>query len=124
MSHVVTVKLEMKDPDAIRAAIERCPNVKLLNGGQVQEYKLYGGQKATGIGLQLEGWQHTVVINPETGDCKYDNFGGSWGNQLRLDELVQAYSVEKVRLEAYSRGQAFAEEKLDNGDVRVTVSTY
>lgn len=124
MSHVVTVKCEMKDADAIRAAIERLPSVKMLEGGRITEHRMYGGQKATGIGIHLEGWNHPVVINPETGECKYDNYGGSWGAQIRLDELVQGYSIEKVKLEAYARGQMFEEQKLDNGDVKVTVSAY
>jgi hypothetical protein len=34
------------------------------------------------------------------GQVKFDNFQGRWGEQKHLDQFLQAYAVEKCRLEA------------------------
>jgi hypothetical protein len=124
MSHVVTVKLEVKDVAAIHAAAARLEKAQLLHNGDVHTYKMYGRQQQTGIGLQLEGWQHPVVIDTESGEVRYDNFGGSWGNQERLDEFVQAYSVEKVKLEALMHGHIVEEEFCENGDIKLKIQDF
>lgn len=123
MSHVVTVKLEIKDTAAIEAAAERVAKVSLVNGTQVQDYKVYGNN-VRGIGMQLEGWHHPVVIIPETGEVKYDNYGGHWGAQICLDEFVQAYSIEKAKNEALMHGHVVEEELLENGDVKLKIHDY
>lgn len=138
MSHTVTVKVEMKDTSAIGSAVDRiegahfikpavrdvrkrdeAPNIQEATG----RHGIYSGA-FEGIGVQLPGWNYPIVINPETGEVKYDNFSGSWGSQERLDEMVQMYSVEKAKAEAVLHGLTASEEALDNGDIKLTINDY
>jgi hypothetical protein len=51
----------------------------------------------------------------------YDNFGGRWGDQKHLDRFLQAYAVEKCRIEARRRGHQCAEQTLADGSVKLTI---
>jgi hypothetical protein len=35
---------------------------------------------------------HPVVCQLETGQLRFDNFGGLWGEQAQLDRFLQAYA--------------------------------
>lgn len=72
MSHTVTVRIEMKDRAALEAAIARVEGAQLLQG---DTHRLYSSNQAHGVGVQLPGWNYPVVLNLETGEAKYDNFG-------------------------------------------------
>ena len=125
MSHVVTVKLEIKDVEALRAACNRIDGAELVNNGDLMDLGMYTrGSEKQGIGLQLEGWNNHVMIVPETGEVRYDNYNGRWGAQEKLDELVQAYSVEKVKLEAMMHGHVVTEEYQENGDIKWKVQDF
>jgi hypothetical protein len=50
--------------------------------------------------VKLPGWQYPIVIDTVTGDIRYNNFNGHWGDASQLDKLLQAYAAEKVRAEA------------------------
>lgn len=125
MSHVVKVKdVQMTDSAAIQAAVDRMEGTRLLAGMNSRTYKLYGSSEK-GIGIQLKGWEYPVIVDPETGKVKYDNFGGTWGAQGRLDELIQAYSVEKMRLTALSRGMTLQEmEDPETHDITLVCTSY
>ena len=58
--------------------------------------------------MQLPQWTFPIVCNTSTGELKYDNYGGRWGQQCHLDQFLQAYAVEKARLEARSDEQRIA----------------
>ena len=111
----------MKDRVALEAAIARVEGAELLTGNR---HKLYTSH-AEGIGIKLPNWHYPVVINPETGEAKYDNYNGGWGKQELLDALVQGYAVEKTRMEAIQAGRR-VEEELDEatGDIRVKLYDY
>ena len=40
-----------------------------------------------------------MVVDTANGQVHYDNFEGRWGEQSQLDRLLQAYAVEKTRME-------------------------
>jgi len=130
MSHIVTVELELKDKQAIINACTRLTNdtqmknVQLLNNGEVQEYKLFSGQKCTGIGIQLDNWNYPVVIDAETGKVKYDNYKGSWGEQVRLDEFVQATALEAMKIQAELANQQWHEEVQEDGTIKGFATDY
>jgi hypothetical protein len=44
-----------------------------------------------------------------------------WGKQCELDRLMQAYAVEKARLEARRQGHTITEQSLADGSVKLTV---
>lgn len=121
MSHTVTCKVEMRDENSLRRAIDHL-NLPLVEGGRIGTHKLYGGQSAHGIAIQLPNWRHPVVIDPVTGTAKYDNFNGSWGKQIELDKLVQRYSIERTMEEAQVVGYNVEENTLENGDVELVMT--
>ena len=82
--------------------------------------RLYSGE-AAGLVVRLPGWTYPVVFDPATGEAKYDNFNGCWGEQTELDRLLQAYAVERVRAEARRAGQTVTEQRLPDGAVKLTV---
>jgi hypothetical protein len=117
VSHVVTVRTEVRDPAAVAAACRRL-------GLPAPEYgtaKLFEGE-ATGLLVRLPGWLYPVVADTATGQVRYDNYNGSWGRQEHLDRLLQAYAVEKARIEARKRGHSVAEQPLPDGSIKLTIS--
>ena len=71
--------------------------------------------------MQLPGWQYPVVIDTASGLAKYDNFGGNWGESRHLDAFLQAYTVEKCRLEARAKGLAVREQQLQDGSIQLQI---
>lgn len=117
MSHVVTCKVEMKDEQCLVRAAE-------LLGLEVlprQEHKLFGGQRATGIGVKLPQWQYPVVVDTETGVAHYDNYNGAWGKQVELDKLVQEYTAQTVIKTAEMEGYLVDRQVAENGDLTLTM---
>ena len=118
MSHIVKCTVEMKNKAALDAAIE---HLGLENLGE-KTHDLYNRQKANGVGVKLPDWNYPVVINTETGEAKYDNYGGSWGKQTELDKLVQRYSIEVAKEQGVAGGYTCVEETQENGDVELTMT--
>ena len=117
MSHIVTIQAELRDPAAIRAACERLRWPPPAQG----EATLFSG-KASGWLVRPPGWLYPVVIDERTGQARYDNYGGAWGEQAHLDRLLQLYAVEKARIEAHRRGHSVTEQALPDGSIRVSIS--
>jgi hypothetical protein len=51
----------------------------------------------------------------------YDNYQGHWGEQSRLNQFLQAYAVEKAKIEARKKGHSVSEARLEDGSIKVTV---
>ncbi|MFV0443283.1 MAG: DUF1257 domain-containing protein [Planctomycetaceae bacterium] len=116
MSHIVQIQSELRDPVAVAAACERLRLPPPVLG----DARLYSGAK-TGWQVRLPGWRYPVVCDVDSGRADYDNFGGRWGELSQLHRLLQAYAVEKTRLEARRRGHVVTEQPLADGSIRVTV---
>jgi hypothetical protein len=116
VSHIVTIKARINDPAAIAAACRRLDLAQPVQGTA----KLYSGE-ATGLLLQLPGWEFPAVIDPASGLVRYDNYEGRWGNQAHLDRFLQAYAVEKAKLEARKKGYAVSEQTLADGSIRLQI---
>ncbi len=116
MSHIVTIKTEVRDAAAVRAACQRLGLAESVH----DTVKLFNGE-ATGLAVQLPGWQYPVVCDTETGEVKFDNFQGRWGDQKHLDAFMQAYAVEKAKIEARTKGHTVAEQQLSDGSIKLTV---
>ena len=71
--------------------------------------------------MKLPDWRYPVVCDVNTGRIDYDNYGGHWGDQQNLDSFLQAYAVEKARLEARKRGHTVTEQPLADGSVKLTI---
>jgi hypothetical protein len=117
MSHIVTIETQMKDPVAIEAACRRLSLASPVHGSA----KLYSGEVA-GVVVNLPGWQYPIVIDTSLGKVHYDDFEGAWGDQKHLGLFLQAYAVEKAKLEARKKGYSFSEQQLQDGSIQVRIN--
>ena len=116
MSHIVEIKTEVRDPAAVRAACQRLKLDQPTHGTT----KLFSGE-ATGLIVKLPGWKYPAVFDTQTGQARYDNYNGRWGERSQLDRFLQIYAVEKARIEARRRGHAVTEQQLADGSIKLTV---
>jgi hypothetical protein len=77
--------------------------------------------QATGLAVQLPKWRYPAVCDCSNGQVHYDNFGGHWGEQAKLDQFLQAYAVERAKAEARRKGHQVSEAKLADGSIKLTV---
>jgi hypothetical protein len=116
LSHIVTIQTEVRDGAAVRAACRRLGLAEPASGTA----QLFSGE-ATGLILHLPGWEYPAVLDTAAGRIHYDNFGGRWGEQKQLDRFLQAYAVERAKIEARKQGHTVREQQLDNGSIRLTI---
>ena len=117
MSHVVQIKTEVRDAIAVGAA---CHRLKLEAPTQGTA-KLFSSS-ATGVIVKFPGWRYPAVFDTQSGQARYDNYGGRWGEQVQLDRFLQGYAVEKAKLEARKKGHTVTEQSLSDGSIKLTVS--
>ncbi len=117
MSHVVQIQTQVRDPLAVRVACGRLGLAEPVEG----TFKLFAGQEATGLAVQLPDWRYPVVCDTATGQLSYDHFGGRWGDESHLNQFLQRYAAEKVRLEARRQGHGVTEQLLADGSVKLTI---
>ncbi len=118
MSHIVTIRTEIRDPTALAAACRRLG----LDPPQEGTAKLFASE-ASGLIVNLPGWRYPAVIDTQARRVHYDTYNGAWGDQAELDRLLQAYAVEKAKLEARRAGHTVTEQALADGSVKLTVRT-
>ena len=116
MSHVVEIKTEVRDPDALRAACRRLGVPEPALG----TFQLYSAA-ASGLGVRLPGWHYPIVFDVKRAEAHFDNFRGYWGKQQELDKLLQAYAIEKAKIEARRKGYNTTEQQLTDGSIKLTV---
>ena len=114
---VVTIRTEVRDPDAVAAACRRLG----LPAPEHGTAKLFEGE-AAGLLVRLPGWLYPAVLDVATGRARYDNFEGEWGDPAQLGLFFQAYALEKAKIEARKRGYATTEQTLADGSIRLTIS--
>lgn len=117
MSHIVEIKTEVRDAAAVTAACQRLRLPHPVQG----THRLFSGEVA-GLGVQLPDWKYLAVCQLDTGEIKYDNYRGSWGEQQHLDRFLQAYAVEKAKIEARRRGNTCTEQPLADGSIKLTIN--
>ena len=117
MSHVVQIQTQVKDAAAVRAGCNRLQLDAPVEG----ETRLFS-QTVSGLAVRLREWRYPVVFNLATGESKFDNYGGHWGKQERLDEFLQAYAIEKTKIESRRKGYSVIEQPLVDGSVKLTLS--
>jgi hypothetical protein len=117
MSHIVTIRTEIRDAAALSAACRR----RHLPQPVHETVKLFSSE-ATGHAVHLPNWRYPVVCDLDSGQLKFDNFEGRWGNPAELDRLNQAYAIEKASIEARKRGHAVTEQPLADGSVKLTIN--
>jgi hypothetical protein len=116
MSHIVSIQTKVRDTTAVAAACQRLQIPAPLVGTAA----LFGGS-ANGLLVRLQGWTYPAVVDLATGEVKFDNYGGAWGDQVKLDQFLQLYAVEKAKLEARRKGYAVTEQSLHDGSVQLQI---
>ena len=101
MSHIVTVKTEVRDHTAVAAACRRLALPEPVQGTA----QLYSGQ-ASGLLVHLPDWLYPVVIDTASGTIRYDNYGGS--SNLRQTALNAGYNegIKEGRKDRNGNGRA------------------
>lgn len=117
MSHIVTINTEIRCAESIKAACSRLS----LSAPVFGRHQLFTSHE-TGWGVRLQDWKYPVVCNVNTGKVAFDNFRGRWGAQSRLDSFLQAYAVEKAKLEAQRNGHTCTEQTQADGSIKLTVN--
>ena len=118
MSHIVEIKTEVKDAAAARTACQRLKLEQPSHGTA----RLFSGE-ATGLIVNLPDWKYPVVFNTSTGEAKYDNYSGRWGEQQQLDRFLQIYAVEATKIQARTKGHSVTEQALPDGSIKLTIQT-
>jgi hypothetical protein len=116
VSHIVTITTEVQDAEAVHAACRRLALPEPAHG----TFKLFSGE-AAGLGVQLPGWRYPLVCDLTTGQIRLDDYGGRWGERQHLDAFMQAYAVEKAKLESHRQGHSVTERLLEDGSIKLTV---
>ena len=116
MSHIVTVRTQVRDEAAAAAACHRLGLPPPLH----RQVKLFS-DTAEGLAVELPGWNYPVVCDLATGHVRLDNFEGRWGNQIELDRFLQAYAAERAKIEARKKGYSVTEQSLQDGSIKLTI---
>jgi hypothetical protein len=118
MSHVVTIETRVHDATALTAACHRLGLAEPVH----RKVQLFSDE-ATGLSVELPGWQYPIVVDTRAGSIKYDDYEGRWGNRAELDRLLQMYAVEKAKLEARKQGYSVTEQVRTDGSIVVQIAT-
>ena len=74
MSHIVTIKTEVRDAEAVKAACKRLGLDEPVQGTA----RLFEGE-ATGLLVKLPGWLYPAVVDTDTGQVQLRQLRGSVG---------------------------------------------
>ena len=116
MSHIVEIQTQVRSAEAVRAACCRLGLPPPVEGVT----QLFSGS-VTGLAVQLPGWKYPAICQLDSGQLQFDNYGGAWGQQSQLDRLLQAYAVEKAKIEARKQGHTVTEQPLTDGSIKLTI---
>lgn len=116
MSHIVQIQTQVRDVTAVVAACRRLG----LPAPVQRTAKLFTSTE-TGLTVQLPGWHYPVVCDLTSGQLKFDNFNERWGSQEKLDTFLQAYAVERAKIEARKKGHTVSEQTLADGSIKLTI---
>jgi hypothetical protein len=116
MSHLVSIRTQLRDQAAISAACQRLKLPEPVVGSAT----FYSGE-AKGLVVRLPEWLYPVVIDLDRGDVLLDNYEGAWGDARQLDRLLQAYAVEKAKIEARHQGHTVSEQTLEDGSIKLSI---
>jgi hypothetical protein len=118
MSHVVQIQTQVRSPAAVRAGCARLGLEPPVEGVT----RLFS-QSVAGLAVRLRDWRYPVVFDTQTGQSRFDNYEGRWGDPRRLEEFLQAYAIEVTKLEARRKGYSVSEQPLADGAVKLTLTT-
>lgn len=98
-SHTVKVRVELKDPESLRSAVEQMKGEWLGDG----HHAMFSGQSADGFGFKLPGWRFPLVLD-KAGELHFDDYNGSWGRRADIDVLKGEYTMVCATNAAIAQG--------------------
>lgn len=122
MSHINTYNLVVDDPELAKEVITDLNatqnfGAQWLGKGTERSYS----RNTTGWHFKLKGWNYPVCITEE-GNLEFDNFNGSWGDELLLDKFVQAYQKTAILKKARQQGWMPSESvNSETGEITLTL---
>jgi hypothetical protein len=116
MSHIVSIATKVHDHVSIEATCRRL-GLEMPRQGTAKVFDT----EVTGLLLQLPGWSYPAVIDVLSGTIKYDTYEGAWGDQKHLHGFLQAYAVERAKLEARKKGHTVSEQTLSDGSIKLSI---
>jgi hypothetical protein len=117
LSHIVEIRTEVRDPAAVAAACRRLGLPAPVQGTAA----LFSGE-AAGLLVRLPGWLYPAVFDTTSGQARFDNYDGTWGDPAHLGRFLQMYAVERAKIEARKPGYATTEEALADGSIRLSIN--
>ena len=117
MSHIVEIRTEVRSEAAVQSACRRLHLPPAKRG----TFELYNSTES-GLGIELPKWRYPIVANTQTGQLKFDNYGGRWGDQEYLDQFLQRYAAEAATVEARKRGHSVVEQRLEDNSIKLTIN--
>ena len=116
MSHIVQIQTEVRDSVAIGCACSRLGLEHPTEG----TFQLFV-ESVVGLGVRLPDWRYPVVCDTNSGQVKFDNYEGKWGDRVHLDRFLQAYAAEKTKIESRRAGHRVTEQTLADGSIKLSV---
>ena len=116
MSHIVTIRTEVREAAAVDAACHRLGLTQPVH----ETVRLFSGERI-GYAIRLAEWRYPVVCDLAQGTLAYDDYEGRWGERAQLDRFLQAYAIERATLEARRHGYGVIERPLEDGSVQLTI---
>lgn len=115
MSHVVTIKTQIKDVETLRATCSALGYTFV----ESQRIRLFDGTEHDGMHVKIPGWRYPVAVKAD-GTLLYDNYGGAWGGHDGLAALLKRYGVEAVKKQMRLAGRPLmSETALPNGEIKL-----
>lgn len=102
MSITITATILINDFEVLKETVEELGYALYEEETEIAMYETV----EYGYPVLIPGWRYPVVIT-KTGEVKYDNNNGQWGDTQHLNELLQTYTEKKVLKEITK----FAENK-------------
>lgn len=113
MSHIATVKVMIKDLQALEAV---CRELGIPVEVRSRKVKMYSGEIQAAATLRPPGWTYPVVVQAD-GSVKYDNYGGRWGKQDQLNRVLRRYSERVAVSQARRMGLSVRRHEQPDGSV-------
>jgi hypothetical protein len=115
-SSMFQIQTRIRDPVAMAAACRR-----LGLPEPVQGTAQFPSGEARGLLVHLTGWRFPLVIDTESGTVRFDVLQFERGEEAQLQRFLQAYAVERCRLESQKKGEHLSEQRLQDGSIKLQI---
>lgn len=118
MSHMIKMKTQFVDHNALRAACSALGlEVEQAEAGKNKLFPLYDRHASGQMGIHLPGWRYPLVIQDK--QAFYDNMGGQWGDISELTKLEDAYLRQVTYDFAAAEGYTITQTVHENGRTEI-----